>query len=559
MKKRDQARPRLLALMVITVLLVALLAGCVSGPATTQKPTTTGGTTATATTTASKPVLPDGGVTNPTGYEPIVNQPITLTAAIIYGAHMGDFTKYEIWKNIETKTGIKLELNILADREKVNLMFASRDFPDIAFRLDPQNTSVMDAAEAGDLVQLDPLLEQYAPIWNEFFQENPLMAKYVQVRDGKIYSLPYVEWLEWNTNLRDQWFINGDWLNELNLPEPKTTADFKDYLIKVKENAGKGSIPANAIPFYILYNSYIGGQFDVYASFGVYMCQTNGQNYLYMDNGKIKSQVANPNLKEAIKYLADLYQSGLMAPEIFTDDWGAYVSKITSEPAITGSLGTHNNNGKTWWKAIGPLDSGNNRPSYIRAQSKGVRLNAFMIFKDNKYPVASLRLANMLSDPEGLLFEEFLGYEGIHYNKVGDKYERVAMVDTTKQGENLKPLGNYTIALIDDNIVSKFLSFPATKTKDTREYDYLNRYKSHVPTEMQIPSIPDTYFTSQENELIAQYATDCDAFLKKTVATWITGDADIELEWDGLLAKLNKMGYQDYINLMQKGYNKLME
>ena len=554
MKQKTSTGKRMFVLLATAFMLVASLAGCAT-PAATQAPSAAA-STAPAATQPPKADLPDGGVTNPTGYEPIVNQPVSMTAAIIYGAHMGDMAKYEIWKNIEKKTGIKLELNILADAEKVNLMFASRDYPDLAFRLDPQNTMVMDAAEAGDLVQLDPLLEQYAPLWADFFKNNPMMAKYVQMRDGKMYSLPYVEWLEWNVNLRDQWFINGNWLTELSLPEPKTTAEFKDYLVKVKENAGKGTIPANVIPFYILYDSWIGGQFDVYASFGVFMCQGP---YLYLDNGKIKSQVENPNLKEAIKYLADLYQSGLMAPEIFTDDWGAYVSKITSEPAIAGSLGTHNNNGKAWWKAIGPLDSGEGRPSYMRSQSKGVRLNAFMIFKDNKYPVASLRLANMLSDPDGLLFEEFLGFEGIHYNKAGDKYEKIATVDTAKQGENLKPLGNYCIALVDDNIISKYLSFPATTKKDTREYDYLNRYKSHVPTEMQIPSIPSTYYTSQENELITQYATDCSAYLKKVIATWITGEADIEAGWSQLLPKLNEMGYQEYIALVQKGYDKLME
>lgn len=550
--KANRPNKRRIVLLALAALLALSLASCTSTPAATVAPATPAPTVA----ATPKPELPDGGITNPTGYEPIVNEPVTLTAAIIYGAHMGDFTKYEIWKDIEKKTGIKLELNILADIEKVNLMFASRDYPDIAFRLDPQNTMVMDAAEAGDLVQLDPLLEQYAPVWSDFFKNNPTMAKYVQMRDGKMYSLPYVEWLEWNINLRDQWFINGDWLTELNLAEPKTTAEFKDYLMKVKENAGKGTIPANVIPFYILYDSWIGGQFDVYASFGVYTCQGA---YLYLDNGKIKSQVENPNLKESIKYLADLYQSGLMAPEIFTDDWGAYVSKITSEPAIVGSLGTHNNNGKAWWKAIGPLDSGEGRPSYMRSQSKGVRLNAFMIFKDNKYPVASLRLANMLSDPEGLLFEEFLGYEGVQYNMAGGKYEKITTVDTAKQGDNLKPLGNYSIALVDDNVISKYLSFPATTTKDTREYDFLNRYKSKVPSEMQIPSIPSTYYTSQENELITQYTTDCSAYLKKVIATWITGEADIEAEWSQLLPKLNEMGYQDYINLVQKGYDKLME
>jgi len=537
--------------LILAAMLFASVSGCSSKPVTSEA----------SSSQASQAVeLLDGGVTNPTGYDPIVTKPVTLKVGMVYNALMGDIAKNEIWKTIEKRTGIKVEIVSYSDQEKVNLMFATRDYPDIILRTDVKNPIVLDAAAAGDLVKLDPLLEKYAPLWSTFFKQNPVMAKYVQARDGSMYSLPYVEWLDWQINLRDQWFINGDWMKELNIAEPKTTAEFKNYLMKVKENAGKGSIPKNAIPFYMLYNSWIGGQFDVYASFGVYMCQTPGAtgiNYLTLDKGKIKSQIGNPDLKEAIKYLADLYKNGLMAPEMFTDDWGAYLSKITSTPAIAGSLGTHNNNGKAWWKAIGPLDSGNGRASYIRAQSKSVRLNAFMIFKNNKYPVASLRLANMLSDPKGLLIDEYLGYEGIHWTKSGDKYQINPTVDAKQEGDSFKKLTNFGITLVDDNIVSKYFTYPAITTAGTREYEYYNRYKAKIPLDKQIPSIPDTFYTAKENELIAQYALDCESYIKKTVASWITGKTNIDTEWDQLLPKLNEMGYQKYIDLLQAGYEKI--
>lgn len=97
----------------------------------------------------------DGGVTNATGY-PIVNEPVTLKIATWFAS--GGLEKpgdNKIFKSIMEKTGINLEFEMYSDAEKANLLFASRSYPDIVWRMDSNGTQKTDAIEAGDVYSID--------------------------------------------------------------------------------------------------------------------------------------------------------------------------------------------------------------------------------------------------------------------------------------------------------------------------------------------------------------------------------------------------------------------
>ena len=74
--------------------------------------------------------------------------------------------------------------------------------------------------------------------------------------DGKIWSLPKVAETGINLKMRDEWMINVKWLDELGLDMPTNTDEFYEVLKAFKDNAGKGSIPENVIPWAcLLYTS----------------------------------------------------------------------------------------------------------------------------------------------------------------------------------------------------------------------------------------------------------------------------------------------------------------
>lgn len=492
----------------------------------------------------------DGGVTNATGF-PITKEPITLTVGIAYGAHMGDIAKYDIWKKIEEKTNIKINLKLYSDVEKSNLMFSSRDYPDIGLRMDATAQVMTDAIDAGDIVGIDKLLP-YTPTWKKFFDTNPDLKLQALMPDGKLYGFPYAVINETSYNLRDQWFINKKWLDELGLQIPTTTDEFKNVLMAFKSNAGKGSIPKNVIPYYALYGNNIGGQFDMYGTFGVY---TPG-SYFIVEDGKFKSQATNPDLKEPIKYMADLYKNGLMVPEAFTDDWGKYTAAISSNPPIVGSMTSFVDQGQNvkdgkWWYPMAPLKSSNGKDPYIRRQTKSIWPRNFVIFKNNKYPVASARLAELLADPEWSLMENY-GSEGVMWKKNAEgKFE--LLTPTTNVADADKPLSNYGIALLDENMFNNKIVNANFKKEGTREWAYVNIYKKYLPPkDLNYPPLPSGLLSETEKLRMTDLSKSLNDYIKTTIAGWISGKGSVDAEWDAYTKKLKDLGLDEYMQLNQK-------
>ena len=186
--------------------------------------------------------LLDGGVTNATGY-PIVNEPIELEVAIWYASGVSyEYDDLAIVQKIAEDTGIQLKFRIYTEQEKVQLMYASADYPDISWRLDGSDTPKLDAIEAGDVVCLDDYM-QYAPNIAALFEEYPnIKLQATNAADGRIYAFPFFEDWDSTFGLRDCTLINRVWLDELGLEIPTTLDELLEVLRAFKAAAGTGSI-----------------------------------------------------------------------------------------------------------------------------------------------------------------------------------------------------------------------------------------------------------------------------------------------------------------------------
>lgn len=130
---------------------------------------------------------------NKQGY-PIVNEKINLHVVVSVSSHYGDFNTMTFWKEVEKVSNIHLDFEIITQNptEKINLIFASQDYPDLMFN-GPNERQIMDAASAGDIVPLNDLIKEYAPNWYAFFQEDDYSRKLATTMpDAKIWSLPLI-------------------------------------------------------------------------------------------------------------------------------------------------------------------------------------------------------------------------------------------------------------------------------------------------------------------------------------------------------------------------------
>jgi len=526
-------------------LVISMLAGCSKGEEAGN---------GASNLTAEVDGMADGGMTNLEGY-PITKEPITIKAVIPFNPLRPNSDTTDIWKYVAEKTNIKVEVEVLKDQEKVDLMFASNDFPDLLLGVGIRDTAV----EGGEFVEMKPLIEKYAPTWNRFMEEQKLVYNGSLAADGKLYGLPYIDFAPFDRNLRDQWIIMDSWLKELNLPIPKTTEEFKNTLKAIKDNAGKGTIPSDVIPYYFSFDNYVGGQMDIYGSFGVYV---TSPDYLFVDKGVVKDQSTNPAIKEPLKYMRELYQMGLIPPEVFTDDWNSYASKISSNPPVVGVYHSYANRQPELGTAMGPLDSGNGSKPLIRSQAYVAGpANTAIITKNNKYPAATARLMEALATDLDLELTVSRGEKGIlwDYDSEGKAYQLFWEESPDKMAEHKNKLGlhNSFVALKDQDFYNSKWKELSYEQKNTRGWAYEHVYKDVVmPNEM---IFVEGAMNPDDVSMMNQYKGDLTNYRKAMFADFITGKQDIDAQWDAYVKQMQSLGLEKFVELKQKAYDLMVK
>ena len=135
-------------------------------------------------------------------------------------------------------------------------MFASREYPDVSFRIDTETVLQNEACLAGDILELtDDMLSKFAPNWVSIFEKYPEIKTLSKQSNGKLYGLPQFVFETDAYELRDVHAINTAWLDELGMSVPETLDEYTAYLRAVKAAAGTGSIPSDVVPLLMRTNT----------------------------------------------------------------------------------------------------------------------------------------------------------------------------------------------------------------------------------------------------------------------------------------------------------------
>lgn len=537
-------KSKFLSTALIFVLIAGMLSGCTGGGTTPAQPTADSAATA----------APAASSDAPAGQ----GEPVKLKAAAMYSNLRPNLDTTSVWDYVKEQLNIEVSVELFNDAEKANLMFASRDFPDFAMGVPMNAQQMADAAEAGDLVALDDLLPEHAPLWHAFLAENPMARNALLGADGKLYTLPFIDYAPNDRELRDQWFITDRWLNELGLEIPTTTEEFKAVLQAFKDNAGKGSIPAEAAPYYFLFDNYVGGQYDIYGSFGVLV---QSGDYLTVFDGKVTYQAVNPDIKEPLKYLRDLYAAGLIPPEVFTDDWGVYTTKISSNPPVVGSYSSYANRLPAEHMPIAPLQSPNGKAPMMRKQAYGANsTRGFYMFANNPDYAATLSLCDLAATPEGTM-NIGRGKQGVvwDYNENGKAVDIFWEESPDLMAQHAADLGlhNSFIALRDREFHANFFYEKGVEQERSRPWAYENVYKDYIPAG-DVVYVGGTLSTDDAADM-SLLGTDIENYRKQTFADWISGKGDIDADWDAYVAHIQSLQLDKWLGYKQAAYDLMIK
>lgn len=459
-----------------------------------------------------------------------------------------DPNDYVIVQRAEEATGVHINwVTIPTDSitERVNLMWASGDYPDALLGALVKAGDAQKYGEQGLVLRLndyitDDIMPNYAKYAREYL---PLFT----FPDGSIYYLSSIFPFYVTQNGAD---INREWLDKLGLDMPDTPEAFAEVLRAFRTGDPNGDGLANEIPFTVRPNP---AALDVMGiMFGAFGYPWG----LQVEDGTVIDPALTDEMKEAIKYFRGLYEEGLIDPEIFTQDETAYLAKGRSVPSIYGvslhwrsghSLGDDNS---LAYELMPPLAGADGAQKWIGAATDVNIVPNALVTTACKDPETLLGWIDHFMDP-AVGMEVRLGpldYTLV-YHEDTDSYEKIVPEGFSTLGEWLVGRHHQYIPHLIDQATWAKLDVPLS---DQQKIDQDTMY---IP--FMVEAMPNYMKTSEETEALSLITTDLEKYIDETVCRWISGQGDVDAEWDAYVSRAKALGFDEYMAIYQGIYDRM--
>lgn len=478
----------------------------------------------------------------------VTGEPISFTFAAAGPSHWGDFSKKPFMKKMEEKTQVHIEWNqfpMEVANERVGVLMASSPRPDAFWG--HNNFSRMQAdiyGKQGLLIDLKPLIMEHAPNIKAAFDAIDGW-KALDAGDGCIYALPHINLgFPESGTVYTELLINTELLEKTGLPMPTTTEEYYEVLKAIKgmkTEDGKDIIPFSYGPLYN-YGDMLRGAFGIVDS-------TAGPSmmdglYLQYDGKTIETIADKDNYKEFIKYMNKLSTEGLIDPEVYTQDNNMFNSK-----GQAGQIASYVDWGG--WSVVGETNYEKYDVVPVLAGPDGTKLtqnrystdrNAcdFCITADCKDPVALIKYIDIFYNEDlEVAMENEYGTRGVNWD-----FDENGMMQDAPVPENFASRSEFlfseTVSSGPYNLGAKsFEKIPMSKNSARKaDMDARGGYVEAA----KYPVLPVLSFTDEETAELSIMRTDLMDYIKSFEASCITGQKDVEAEWDKHLKQLEKLG-----------------
>lgn len=487
---------------------------------------------------------------------PISDEPLAFTAFATSGPYTkGDFNDLRIWQAMEELTNITIDFEAAPSgqsAEKLGLIFASNNLPDIIFKTGISNANVASYAQEGQLVPIDTYLADYAPNFSKLLEETPEIRKAITMADGHIYGFPYLVSAA-PSNVSPKLFYNAKWAEDAGFAAADTLDDLTEQLRAFADSDWNGNGQADEIP--LSSESLEQLLKGLMGSFGL---GTRGSASIDWDigpDGSLRFIPSAEEYKALLEYFAGLYAEGLMDQEIFTNELAVFQAK--AEQNLVGFGFVHNNNYMAAYKddflgLPAPL-TGPTGEKYYAGEILSVSNGVAFVTSACENPEAVVRYIDYFYSEEGITLY-FMGIEGetFEYNDEGNPVF-TEYVTNNPDGMNMEEaLGTYVCwsgggnpSVADDLHFGVHLIPEITVTA-------AQNLKAYGPEIIWPGSFT---YTEEENERLLDLKLDIDTYVKDMRAKYISGSESLET-WDTYIATLERMGLAEYLELTQAGLDR---
>ncbi len=205
--------------------------------------------------------------------------------------------------------------------ERWNAMLADGEVPDIGYVSWPVYEQLLEA----DMVQdMTDYFDKYASdLYKEAVEMEPMGEELITV-DGRMMGLPNPSATAENISLL---WIRKDWLEAVDMPVP-TTLEEVVSLAKAFKEAKLGGENTIGLPISQNLNDNLVGCRGIFNAFGVYP-----DIWLEGEDGQLEYGIVQPEMKEALQVLQDMYAEGLLPEDFAVKDNNQILELVASGQA----------------------------------------------------------------------------------------------------------------------------------------------------------------------------------------------------------------------------------
>lgn len=537
-----------------------------------------------------------GAESTSTGAESIfpLKEEITLTAFVLGMDGGVDYTSNYVTQWIKEKTNINLDFTYAVrgndGKTKLNLLLYSGErLPDIFLATQWSKAETMMYGAEEIVIPLNKYLET-AENWNMLNETCPARYGDLVMSDGNIYTYGDVNECFHCSHQARMW-IYQPWVDKLNGGVlPTTTEELYDFMNKVKTMDPNGNGKADEIPM----TGYLEGwATDPFVFLSNAFVQNN--NFIsntnptiaggFVVNGEaIKYNLVSNEYRDAIRYMNKLFKEGLLDPQTYTqtsDQCNATMKNEDHLVAVMAGGPMPQNNPEFWarqpgnwqnWTILPPLKGPDGVQLAYTALDTYYGSAVGLVSGDCEYPEIAVALFDLLASEEGNRVQNS-GVEGINWkwtdemlSLTGGKSKWAKMIP-----EHLFEDGKTNWAAYGYDFKDSTWDADAAIRCDTAamregegvedpalnvEAVLYNAALAYHPYAADVNTIvPSMPYTDVQSKKISEYAVSVGAYANSATIRFITGDMNIETDWEKYLAEMDKMDVSGYVAVMQEAYN----
>lgn len=506
---------------------------------------------------------------NEPGTFPIFKQKQTISLQIPQSVYVEDYDTNQETLLLEERLNAELVFETIPSKEystKINLMVAA-DGVDLADAIIGSFTdSVVNNYARNDAIQ--PLTEYFNNASIGYWLNDAKtrlgydFTPLITMPDGNIYGIPSINEAISNVNLHKM-YVYKPWTDKLgiNIDDIKTTEDFKQMLIKIRdgdpnENGKKDELPLTSYSSLRGWFSYLMNPF-VYAG---------DKNFMVVNDGELSFAYDTDEWKEGLKYIKGLYDEGLINSLIFSQDKAAYTSLLNHADTVVGAFCDYGpdlidaaDKRRVEYEGVQPLENKDGVPiATYRPAAPAIR---FLVSKNAANPEVVFRFGDLKASEEFSVHTRW-GLKGTDWLEPKDTdksmYETLGYKPYLIEVLGWSILQNQNWAQAGPYIRQKAISAGVVWSGNPLDHNIVIakaqlKYEGKNPDEV----ITKLIFNEEEEEVATERLSALNSYVVEMIASFVTGAVDIDAGWDDYLDQLEAIGTAEVLTAAQSSYDRM--